>query len=241
MDIDKIINIIREQRIDVSKLPAPTGGGGGTNALTAQAKVRTWGASLKSLIGGDYAAAKKDYYDPQRGLTDDELKNRPSFAQFRRQQADKILANKKPLPHHKAYKNQFGESFLKEFGLPPGAPGLGGGFGGTGVMIEKPKTRTLGAILRDPTGKKGAREFHNDPQNYLTDADYKNRNKNLPPKKERKPYKEEMSMGPTNNVGDGKIAGTVEASNYDPNFTPPVRKKKKYIYAGRGSRKNWMV
>ena len=109
MDIDKIINIIREQRIDVSKLPAPTGGGGGTNALTAQAKVRTWGASLKSLIGGDYAAAKKDYYDPQRGLTDDELKNRPSFAQFRRQQADKILANKKPLPHHKSYKNAFGE------------------------------------------------------------------------------------------------------------------------------------
>ena len=110
MDIDKIINTIREQRIDVSKLPAPTGGGGGTNALTAQAKVRTLGASLRSLIGGDYAAAKKDYYDPQRGLTDDELKNRPTFAQFRRQQADKILANKKPLPHHKAYKNAFGES-----------------------------------------------------------------------------------------------------------------------------------
>ena len=109
MDIDKIINIIREQRIDVSKIPAPTGGGGGTNALTSQAKVRTWGASLKSLIGGDYAAAKKDYYDPQRGLTDDELKNRPTFAQYRRQQADKILAKKKPLPHHKAYKNAFGE------------------------------------------------------------------------------------------------------------------------------------
>ena len=42
--------------------------------------------------------------------------------------------------------------------------------------------------------------------------------------------------GPTNNVGDGKIAGTVQAGD-----DPPVRKKKKYIYAGRGSRKNWMV
>ena len=51
-----------------------------------------------------------------------------------------------------------------------------------------------------------------------------------------KPYKEEMSMGPTNNVGDGKIAGTVQAGD-----DPPVRKKKKYIYAGRGSRKNWMT
>ena len=235
MDIDKIINTIREQRIDVSKLTAPTGGGGGTNALTAQAKVRTWGASLKSLIGGDYAAAKKDYYDPQRGLTDDELKNRPTFAQFRRQQADKILANKKPLPHHKAYKNAFGESFLKEFGVPPGAS-LGGGGGGTNALTSQAKTRTIRSMLTDPTGKKAAKKFHNDPQSYLTDADYQNRNKNLPPKKERKPYKEEMSMGPTNNVGDGKIAGTVQAGD-----DPPVRKKKKYIYAGRGSRKNWMV
>ena len=158
MDIDKIINIIREQRIDVSKLSAPTGGGGGTNALTAQAKVRTWGASLKSLIGGDYAAAKKEYNDPQRYLSDDEYKNRPTFAQYRRAEADKVLAKKKPLPHHKAYKNAFGES-------------MGAG----------------------------------------------------------------AASGPTNNVGDGNIAGTVEAGD-----DPPVRKKKKHIYLGRGSRRNWM-
>ena len=189
MDIDKIINIIREQRIDVSKIPAPTGGGGGTNALTPQAKVRTWGASLKSLIGGDDRLAKQSFNDPQRYLDDKDYKNRGTYADYKRRQADQVLANKKPLPHHKAYKNQFGESFLKEFGLPPGAPGLGGGFGGTGALIEKPKTRTLGAILRDPTGKKGAREFHNDPQNYLTDADYKNRNKNLSPKPAQNPYK----------------------------------------------------
>ena len=158
MDIDKIINIIREQRIDVSKLTAPTGGGGGTNALTPQAKVRTWGQSLKSLIGGDYAAAKKEYNDPQRYLSDDEYKNRPTFAQYRRAEADKVLANKKPLPHHKAYKNAFGESM------------------GAGAV-----------------------------------------------------------SGPTNNVGDGKIAGTVEAGD-----DPPVRRKKKHIYLGRGSRRNWM-
>ena len=158
MNIDKVINIIREQRIDVSKIPAPTGGGGGTNALTAQAKVRTLGASLRSLIGGDYADAKKDYNDPQRGLTDDELKNRPTFAQYRRQQADKILANKKPLPHHKSYKNAFGESM------------------GAGAV-----------------------------------------------------------SGPTNNVGSGNVAGTVEAGD-----DPPVRKKKRYIYGGKNSRKMWL-
>ena len=51
----------------------------------------------------------------------------------------------------------------------------------------------------------------------------------------------EEVVAPTNNVGDGKIAGTVEAGD-----DPPVKKKKKkdkkkrYIYGGRGSRKMWM-
>ena len=51
----------------------------------------------------------------------------------------------------------------------------------------------------------------------------------------------EEAVAPTNNVGDGKIAGTVEAGD-----DPPVKKKKKkgkkkrYIYGGRGSRKMWM-
>ena len=43
---------------------------------------------------------------------------------------------------------------------------------------------------------------------------------------------------PTNNVGGGRIAGTVEAGD-----DPPVKKKKKkktYAYGGRGSRKMWM-
>ena len=45
-----------------------------------------------------------------------------------------------------------------------------------------------------------------------------------------------VMAAPTNSVGSGKIAGTVEAGD-----DPPVRKKKKkYIYGGRGSRKMWM-
>ena len=46
------------------------------------------------------------------------------------------------------------------------------------------------------------------------------------------PLKEEA---PTNNVGGGQIAGTVEAGD-----NPPVKKKKRYIYGGTGSRKMWM-
>ena len=38
---------------------------------------------------------------------------------------------------------------------------------------------------------------------------------------------------PTNNVGGGKIAGTVEAGD-----DPPVKKKKRYIYQN-GLRKMW--
>ena len=42
--------------------------------------------------------------------------------------------------------------------------------------------------------------------------------------------------GPTMAMGNGKIAGSVEAGD-----DPPVRKKKKkYIYGGHGSRKMWM-
>jgi len=41
---------------------------------------------------------------------------------------------------------------------------------------------------------------------------------------------------PTMNLGAGQIAGTVEAGD-----VPPIRKKKKYIYGGHGSRKTWIA
>ena len=40
---------------------------------------------------------------------------------------------------------------------------------------------------------------------------------------------------PTNNVGGGQIAGTVEAGD-----DPPVSRRKKYMSGGRGSSKLWM-
>lgn len=43
--------------------------------------------------------------------------------------------------------------------------------------------------------------------------------------------------GPTNSLAGGKIAGTAEAGD-----SPPVFKgKKKNIFLGKGSRKNWML
>jgi len=45
--------------------------------------------------------------------------------------------------------------------------------------------------------------------------------------------REEIGAAPTNNIGGGKIAGSVEAGD-----DPPIRKKKKYIYM-KGVRKMW--
>ena len=45
-----------------------------------------------------------------------------------------------------------------------------------------------------------------------------------------------MMAAPTNAVGTGQIAGTKEAGD-----DPPVRKKRKYIYGGNGSRRMWMA
>ena len=47
-------------------------------------------------------------------------------------------------------------------------------------------------------------------------------------------FYEEAMAAPTNSVGGGQIAGTVEAGD-----DPRVKKKKRYIYQ-RGLRKNWM-
>ena len=39
-----------------------------------------------------------------------------------------------------------------------------------------------------------------------------------------------------NNVSGGQIAGTADAGD-----DPPVKRKKKYIYGGHGSRKMWLA
>ena len=52
-----------------------------------------------------------------------------------------------------------------------------------------------------------------------------------------KTLREEAAMAaPTNNVGGGQIAGTREAGD-----DRPVKKRKKYIYGGRGSRRMWLA
>ena len=61
--------------------------------------------------------------------------------------------------------------------------------------------------------------------------------KKTPPENQFNSYNPLKEEAPTNNVGGGQIAGTVEAGD-----DPPKKKKKKktYAYGGRGSRKMWM-
>ena len=66
-----------------------------------------------------------------------------------------------------------------------------------------------------------------------TGLDLKKKSKIITPKNGQV-IQDEFSA-PTNNVGGGQIAGTVEAGD-----NPPVKKKKRYIYGGKGSRKMWL-
>ena len=107
--------------------------------------------------------------------------------------------------------------------LPADLPGMGGGGGGTNALTSQAKARTIGSMLRDPSGRRAAKKFANDPQTKLDEM-----------------MGAGAASGPTNNVGDGKIAGAV------PGEPPPVRKRKKKgepTIIGRGcfpgARKRW--
>ena len=143
-------------------------------------------------------------------------------------------------------------------------PGLGGGGGGTDSIMAVSKSKSLkkrvgdvGKVLTRPfrkVKKDPTEKFATEEVNFVQYIKDRFKEKGLSgfvrPKKVEKKKKtigdllknlntntnEEMMVAPTNNVGGGKIAGTVEAGD-----NPPVKKKKKtYAYGGRGSRKMWM-
>ena len=107
-------------------------------------------------------------------------------------------------------------------------PSLGGGGGGTNAITMKSKSKTLGKRLKD-TAKLATTPFR---------AVLGIKSKQDP--KEKFASEEVMAGGPTNNVGGGQIAGTVEAGD-----DPPVKKKRKAWNKGKkymkGSRKQWMT
>ena len=131
-------------------------------------------------------------------------------------------------------------------------PALMTGIGATGTLMQirkrrrnKDKSGESGKSLEQRVNAKKSQGAGGSPGQIYTGGEYnkqvKKSNKDTyrDPKTGEEydiPFGEEAMAAPTNNVGDGKIAGTVEAGD-----NPPVKKKKRYVYGGRGSRKRWMA
>ena len=98
-------------------------------------------------------------------------------------------------------------------------------------LIDLENKRGERVTNTDPNkGINRKRETFNNPTNLSKPEDEFHTN-------EFQPDKSMTEEAPTNSVGGGQIAGTVEAGD-----DPPKKKKKKktYAYGGRGSRKMWM-
>ena len=111
-------------------------------------------------------------------------------------------------------------------------PALMTGIGAAGTIMQarrKNKKRKIGAMEKRLTDREN--NVRDNDMIIAKPGEAQKQNKLID-----KYTKTEEAVAPTNNVGDGKIAGTVEAGD-----DPPVKKKKRYIYGGTGSRKMWMT
>ena len=136
-------------------------------------------------------------------------------------------------------------------------PALMTGIGAAGTMLQSRKAKKARKPYEKRTGFKSketsSKESKEDMLKRVREAQARIQSQadtKQKMKKANQPYiepkkgeiiQDEFSV-PTNNVGGGQIAGTVEAGD-----DPPVKKKKKkgkkktYAYGGRGSRKMWMT
>ena len=103
-------------------------------------------------------------------------------------------------------------------------PGLGGGGGGTDAITAKSSAKSFKKKVGD-VAKVLTRPFHK---------------KRVDPTE--KFATEEVMAAPTNSVGGGQIAGTVEAGDNPPvrKKKPPMLKRKTYAKGGIKSRKPWL-
>ena len=107
-------------------------------------------------------------------------------------------------------------------------PKLMTGIGAAGTIMQSKKSK------KEPSDA-AAKRLENIRNNKLYRKSKNPKDPSYLEKLLRNLRKEEVMAAPTNSVGGGQIAGTVEAGD-----NPPVKKKKRYVYGGRGSRKMWM-
>jgi len=131
------------------------GGGGGTNALTNQAKVRLPLQMLLDPTG--IKSERKHFNDPQSYLTDEEFENRGEFP--------RDIKTTGPL---------LGRLVMGSGLLPEGIPGMSGGGGGTNVLTEQAKVRSIPGMLGDLFSIFRKKEI--DPQTILGDVESRAKN-----------------------------------------------------------------
>ena len=137
-------------------------------------------------------------------------------------------------------------------------PAAAATIGGIGTIMQARKKRKIGSMEKRLYDRQKTNTDQSDDlikskpgevekQNKLIDR-YSKRHKTPKQKTDTQKFLRDLARGeiiqdefsaPTNNVGGGQIAGTVEAGD-DPPVKKKKKKKKKYIYGGRGSRKMWM-
>ena len=137
-------------------------------------------------------------------------------------------------------------------------PALMTGIGAAGTIMQARKKRKIGSMEKRLYDRQKTNTDQSDDlikarpgeaqkQNKLIDK-YSKKYKTPKQKTDTQKFLKGLARGeiiqdefsaPTNNVGGGQIAGTVEAGD-DPPVKKKKKKKKKYIYGGRGSRKMWM-
>ena len=137
-------------------------------------------------------------------------------------------------------------------------PAAAATIGGIGTIMQARKKRKIGSMEKRLYDRQKTNTDQSDDlikskpgevekQNKLIDR-YSKRHKTPKQKNDTQKFLKGLARGeiiqdefsaPTNNVGGGQIAGTVEAGD-DPPVKKKKKKKKKYIYGGRGSRKMWM-
>ena len=131
-------------------------------------------------------------------------------------------------------------------------PALMTGIGAAGTIMQARKKRKIGSMEKRLYDRQKTNTDQSDDlikskpgevekQNKLIDR-YSKRHKTPKQKNDTQKFLKGLARGeiiqdefsvPTNNASSGAIAGL-------PPDTPPLRRKKRYIYGGRGSRKMWM-
>jgi len=232
----KTFSEFQEDMSKLPKLPGLGGGGGGTDSITGKSSAK----SLKKRV----IDAGKMATVPARFLLNIKSKPDPTekFADSRMTPKEKVTS---AISDYKRKQKKVNEG-VASLAVKSGSkliPALMTGIGAAGTIMQAKKKSKGDEKLREIAKQQGL--DLTDPRQRMK-AMSRSRTKSMKGKvnnpegvykriKKKKDNIQDEFSAPTNSVGGGQIAGTVEAGD-----NPPVKKKKRYIYGGRGSRKMWM-